>query len=97
MKKRFAGMMLLAVAATCSAWLLPTPAQGQGKAKYKAPRADDGKTANLQGIWIVDAWDTSRYSLEWHNGATGIRPGKSVSARFWGYPKKNRGKNRCTQ
>ena len=78
MKKRFMGMMFVVAAAAGTAWLLPTPAIGQAaaKGKYKAPRADDGKTANLQGIWIVDAWDTSRYSLEWHNGATGIRPGR---------------------
>ena len=80
MKKRFMGWMAATVLAACSAWILPTPAQGQAKAaaksKYKAPRSDDGKTANLQGIWIVDAWDTSRFSLEWHNGATDIRPGR---------------------
>jgi hypothetical protein len=78
MKARLLGVFGLALVATGTAWLLPTPALGQAaaKAKYKAPRADDGKTANLQGIWVVDAWDTSRYSLEWHNGATGIRAGK---------------------
>lgn len=79
MKQRFTGMLAAAALAACAAGILPTPAVGQaGKAKYKAPRADDGKTANLQGIWIVDPWDTSRYSLEWHNGATGIRPGRGA-------------------
>src|SRR5262245_58748170 len=80
MKIRFMGVVAVAVVAAATGWLMPTPANAQAaaKGKYKAPRADDGKTANLQGIWIVDAWDTSRYSLEWHNGATGIRPGKGA-------------------
>lgn len=83
MKKRFVGMMTAAAFAVGVAWLLPLPVSGQSpaakaatKSGYKAPRFEDGKSADLQGIWIVDAWDTSRYSLEWHNGATGIRPGK---------------------
>jgi hypothetical protein len=85
MKKRLLGVGMLALGSAAMAWLLPAPAAGQAatkaapaKGKYKAPRADDGKTANLQGIWIVDGWDTSRYSLEWHNGATGIRPGRGA-------------------
>ena len=87
MKKRLLGVVLLAVGSAGMAWLLPVPAAAQAaakaapaaaKGKYKAPRADDGKTANLQGVWIVDGWDTSRYSLEWHNGATGIRPGRGA-------------------
>ena len=89
MRTGYLGMLLLAACAASTAWLLPMPANAQGAGKaakapgakakknnYKPPRFDDGKTASLQGIWIVDAWDTSRYSLEWHNGATGIRPGK---------------------
>jgi hypothetical protein len=73
MKSRFMGAMAAAVLAACSAWFLPTPAAGQ--AAYKAPRASDGK-ASLEGIWIVDAWDTSRFSIEWSNGATNVRPGR---------------------
>lgn len=82
MRTRLLGMLALATCAAGTAWLLPTPAVAQGNAKnktknnYTPPRFDDGKTANLQGVWIVDGWDTSRYSLEWHNGATGIRPGR---------------------
>src|SRR5436190_1425145 len=78
MKTRFWGMLALAVIAGVAGWVLPTPVKGQAaaKSKYKAPRMDDKKSPNLQGIWAVDGWDTSRYSLEWHNGATGIRPGK---------------------
>jgi hypothetical protein len=79
MKNRFAGLMAAAGLAAMAAWWMPAPAAGQaakGKAAYKAPRAEDGK-ADLQGIWIVEAWNTARYNLEYHNGATGIRPGKS--------------------
>lgn len=79
MKIRLVGTLAVALCAFGAAWMLPTPAAaqaGKNKTSYKAPRWDDGKTANLQGIWIVDAWDTSRYGLEWHNAATGIRPGK---------------------
>lgn len=79
MTRRFLGWMALAAMAVASAWLLPVPATAQaGKAKYKAPRAEDGKNPDLQGIWIVGPWDTSRYSMEWSNAATGIRPGKGV-------------------
>lgn len=81
MRTRIWGMLVLAACAASTAWLIPTPAMAQANAKnkknnYKPPRFDDGKTANLQGIWVVDGWDTSRYGLEWHNGATGIRPGR---------------------
>src|SRR5262249_37603117 len=88
MRTGYWGMLLLAACAASTAWLLPTPAKAQAVAKaakaanaktksnYKAPRFDDGKTANLQGIWVVDGWDTSRYGIEWNNGGTGIRPGK---------------------
>lgn len=81
MKNRFAGLIAAAVVAAVAAWWVPAPASGQaavkGKTNYKAPRAEDGKSADLQGIWIVDAWNTARYNVEAHNGATGIRPGKS--------------------
>jgi hypothetical protein len=54
-----------------------TAAPGAFKTTYKSARMDDkSKAPNIQGIWTVGGWDTSRYSLEWHNGATGIRPGK---------------------
>lgn len=38
------------------------------------PTMPDG-TPDIQGIWA--AWNTARYNLEAHNGATGIRPGRS--------------------
>ncbi len=83
MKIRLVGTLAVALCGFGAAWMLPTPAAAQAAPKtqaknksYKAPRWDDKKTPNLQGIWIVDAWDTSRYGLEPHNGATGIRPGK---------------------
>jgi len=83
MKNRFAGVIATAVLAAVVAWWMPVSASGQAaskaapKSNYKAPRADDGKSANLQGIWIVDAWNTARYGLEAHNGASHIRAGKS--------------------
>jgi hypothetical protein len=68
--------MALAFAAACGC---PVPAMAQpAEASYRAPRAEDGQHPDLQGLWIVGPWDTSRYSLEWSNGATGIRPGKGV-------------------
>jgi hypothetical protein len=87
MRTGYLGVLLLAAGGAATAWLFPTSANAQAAAKsaktptkaknnYKPPRFEKGKTADLQGVWIVDAWDTSRYSLEWHNGATGIRPGK---------------------
>lgn len=78
-KQHWMGIAALAVAALATGWLLPSPASGQaggGKGAYEAPRNEDGTHADLQGIWVVEGWDTSRYSLEWHNGATGIRPGR---------------------
>lgn len=72
---RITALTAVAVAAAGLAWFAPTPAAGQaGKGKYKAPRTNHN-TPDLQGIW--EAWNTARYNLEWHNGATGIRPGKS--------------------
>ncbi len=72
---RLAGLAMAAALALGVAWLAPSPAAGQaGKGKYKAPLTDH-KTPDIQGIWEV--WNTAKYNLEWHNGATGIRPGKS--------------------
>ncbi len=80
----YAGLALVAGIAAAALWFAPVPAAGQAprakatrakaKGNYRAPRAGDGK-ADIQGIW--QAWNTASFNLEAHNGATGIRAGKS--------------------
>jgi hypothetical protein len=78
----YAGLLVAAGIGAAALWFAPMPVVGQapggkGAAKrsnYRAPRAGDGK-ADIQGIW--QAWNTASFNLEAHNGATGIRAGKS--------------------
>jgi hypothetical protein len=76
MKDRAAIVVACASLCLAGAALVMTPAASAQSGKgYKAPRTVDGKP-DFEGIW--QARNTAQFDLEDHNGAFGIRAGRTV-------------------